>query len=237
MNSPFRLFACVALLLTAAAASAQTVINVTFSGAPYTGVSAVPGSTAGDVWNSWGPPNGTVDGSWLSDPFVDATGAATDVAGQAFSTTYELWAGGINGNAIPLFDSYWHINGAGTLAVTLTGLDSNTTYDLYVYGARRTDDPGIFIGPESGSFTVGDTTLATSYDGTISSYDENVSYVHFVSLTPDDKGMIEFSTESITNGFSLAYTSTPVPEPATYAALAGLGVYTLAVVRRRRKAA
>lgn len=237
MHTPFRLIVClVAAVFAAATASAQTVVNVAFGPTPYTGLSAVPGSTGNDIWNTWSAPNGGLIGAWISGPLVDATGAATSVEADARSTTDELWNGGINGNGITLFDSYWHLNGAGTLTVTLTGFDAYSVHDLYIYGARRTDDPGIFIGPESGAFTVDSVTLTTSYDGTVSAYDEGVNYVRFVSLAADDKGMIKFSTESISNGFSLVSASTPVPEPATYAVLAGLGALGLAFLRRRKTA-
>lgn len=238
MNSRFRLLACAIALFSAAVASAQTVINVFFGPTPYTGISAVPGSTASDVWNTWSAPNGTVDGSWLSPALVDATGAPTLVEGEARSTTDQLWNGGIPGNAITLFDSYWHLDGLGTLTVTISGLAEYSVHDLYIYGARRTDDPDIPVGPGSSSFTVDSTTLTTSYDGSVSSFDENINYVRFVSLVADDKGMITFTADqSISNGFSLVSASTPVPEPATYAALAGLTALGLAMRYRHRKTA
>ncbi|MBS0630315.1 MAG: PEP-CTERM sorting domain-containing protein [Verrucomicrobia bacterium] len=238
MNSRFRLLTCALALFSAAVASAQTVINVAFGSTPYTGLSAVPGSTSSDVWNLWSAPNGAVDGSWLSGALVDATGAATLVEGEARSTTDQLWNGGIPGNAITLFDSYWHLSGLGTLTVTISGLAEYSVHDLYIYGARRTDDPDILVGPGSSAFTVGSTTLTTSYDGSVSSFDESINYVRFVSLVADSKGMIIFTAdESISNGFSLVSPTTPVPEPATYAALAGLAALGLAIQYRRRKTA
>lgn len=236
MNSPLRLLACAVLLFTAATASAQTVINASFGGA-YTGKNALPDSTDSDVWSPWDAANGPTNGEWESGPLLDTAGNLTSISAIASSTTGEIWRGGITGNAVPLFDSYWHLNGLGELTLTIQNLERFTTYDLYVYGARRTDDPGIPIGPSTGEFNIGVNALSTTYDGTADSFQENINYVHFNVLT-DEGGEIVLHTTSIINGFTLVTpAATAVPEPSTYAIVAGVAALGLAIQYRRRKTA
>lgn len=224
MNTPFRLLACVILLLTAVAASAQT-INVAFRSDPYSGLSARAGSTVGDVWNSWSAPNGGSE-SWTFNGFKDTAGNLTEISANATTTSGQLWNGGLGGNDLGLFDYYWHINDVGTLTITLDSLVENGVYDLYIYGARNAGSPE---SQESQSFTVEPTTYTTAYDGPQGAFQENVNYVRFTSITADSKGLLTFTTNGLPNGFTL----TAVPEPSTYAACAGLVVLGLAVWRRR----
>ena len=231
MKSTLRLLGLAAVLASAVAASAQNVvINVAFRLDPYTGASAYEGSSSGDIWNAWGAPNGGAP-IWTLDNLGDVNGNTTAVSVVAISDTGQIWQGGISGNGISLFDAYWHAAGPGNMHFFITGLSANYSYDLIVYGGRRTDWWEHPIGPETQSFTLGSTTYQTSYNGTQDAFVALQNYVRFSNVSANS-GYLSFFTPNLPNGFTLV--GTPIPEPSTYAALAGALALGLVMLRRRR---
>ncbi|MCM2274983.1 MAG: PEP-CTERM sorting domain-containing protein [Candidatus Didemnitutus sp.] len=224
-------------LAFAASVSAQTV-HVMFKVENHTfqGISPVPGSTASDYWNVVGVdydyflPQSAVSLAYSDDGkgFIGYT-EITDNDPTA------LYLGGLDGNDLPVFDAYAHAGG-NRMNFTINNLTPNSSYDLYVYMGRNTnhwllETPGQV---ESGSVTVGAATQTVNYQFAQTSYAQGVNYVLFSSLLSNPDGEITFSTSNIVNGFSIA---TAIPEPSTYAALAGLLVFGLVAMRHRRRAA
>lgn len=217
---------------SANAAFISGLVNIDFNKAGSSvgtaGGAAVVGA-AGDTWNgiavavSPGPASGT------NISLVDSTNAASD-ATLSYSADYGLDVGSSSFFPALLKDYLRVQNAAGT--VTIGGLSSAVTYDVYLYIASDTQN-------RVSTFTVDgatSSTAANSSDQTLTSFVEGKNYLKF-TLSPDANDQIKITihqgggaTQGNLNGLQIQ----AVPEPASLAILGLLGGFmTLGRSHRR----
>jgi autotransporter-associated beta strand protein len=117
-------------------------------------------------------------------------------------------------------------NGGGTLNL---GLGSGSSSDtLAITGAFTKGSAGTYTIDFGNTGTAGNTyTLATFGSGNTTFASGND--FTFANLASGVAGTFSLSSTALT------FSTTAIPEPATYAALAGLGILGMAVYRRRRE--
>lgn len=263
-NRPSCIMTLVVALFAAMSHAEATILSVDLNGAragtPGTtyaanGVLRADGSAQNDP--SLGTPTGIWNGivfSTLNSPspstgLLDSSGQATGVSlsfanwtdqDNAFEVPYAYVPPNPTGNAanMPLLNDYLIVYPADSLptpTMTISGLDVNSPYTLYVYGSNGGAGAG-------GTWSVnGSATQVTTGSGSapFASFTQGNDYAVF-SVNSDAQGRLVLSGSStvvpfvILNGFQL--TPVPVPEPATWAmALAGLAAGGLMIRRRRRQ--
>ena len=239
----FKSIAAVLTIISSFTFSASAQLwNLDFNDAAGVMTGAGVVGSAGDVWNvATIAPSATPVAITLSD--------STGDAGNSISLTYTGNAnsgaeGPGTGNPNTLMGDYFRSNvnmGGGTSAALMqydwSGFAPNTTYNVVAYAASTagTDRGTIFFG------TIGDSgsELGKTTGSVIDIFDasaEGNAYTTF-SITSDGVGAVTFysnfnsatSTQSPVNGFQIS----AVPEPATFT-LAGFGLLTLALARRKR---
>lgn len=226
-------------LVFAASLTAQTTINFLFSSeGSYQGVSALPGSSASDRWNVLG---GSPDINMSLTMLRDVSEEFTPVSLYMHTATFEnLRLGGLPNSGLPIFTSYAHSDGRGAMTFNLSGLEEGGVYNLYVYAARDLS----YYGPEATeSNTIAfdaEQPFQTSYTSAqTSEFIEGTNYVQLANLNADKSGNLSFNVSGIINGFTLVSRSgeVAVPEPSTYAAMAGGLAMGFALWRRRSRKA
>jgi hypothetical protein len=179
------------------------------------------------------------------------TGTAISDVTVAFATSGTSAGGGFNnlggypaGNAINTVSTAITTDGAygtatGTNALTLTfsGLDNSLTYTLEVFSVAAglptfNDADTPIINGVATNWATGFTSRAARYAKTTGAT--------FAGLSTDGAGNLSFAisdalhSNAIMNGAILTATASAVPEPSTYAALAGLAALGFVAWRRRR---
>lgn len=212
---------CMALAISLISANASAVINVdlgtgqgTFSGQ---GVYADPGN---DIWNDFAA---TGWDDITTGPLLASDGALTGVA-------ITVSAGGDwrygNNNAMLGDYAFTSLGDRDARTITISGLDTDTKYTLYLYGAGDASDQGTAF-----SFG-GKTAHTTGYPG--SNYVLGENYV-VMSVSTDALGNIAGSWTNSTltapgNAYGAFNGIQIVPEPATLMLLSLGGM----LIRRRR---
>lgn len=235
-NTLPRIAASVAFAFAASAATAVT-IYIDFG----------TGASAGTGWNALGSAGTAYSVSNLVNSANVATEIDLDVNG-GFGTTGAGVAAGVTGfTSTASGQTHVFATGAATdyLAgttsgvLTFNGLDAAKTYTLEFFSSRA--NPG---GGRNTRFTVSNGGLTTDSVLTLDAGD-NVSNTAFVSgFAPSAGGQLTVTLAAIapTNGYyyinALALTEVApaaVPEPSSFAALAGLGALGAVALRRRRR--
>jgi len=208
-----------------------------------TALPSITGWRAVDNWSTtpndgWAPSNNT--GNYL--PFwFQSNGTATltgwsnlDMqAGDIFVHTWDSASGTGSYNPANVIwkspaNTYVNITGGAWLAAELS--DRSATWELYRNGALLTK--------MSGNLQPGDAFSSTSpayfVDGT-----NGASALTNLWIATNDVLELRVLSTTPSTGYGqhvgLNFTITAIPEPATYASLAGLGALGLALWRRRRK--
>jgi hypothetical protein len=180
---------------------------------------------AGSVWNHH------IRGSAsVVQTLVDDTGAASSVT-LIYSNSAGIGIDNPTGTFGALGTS--HVT---TGAVFITGLTPGLAYDLAIFSHAA----------GSPTWTVGSTTLGITRSDDWSSLTAGVHYVLFhttaggmgeVSFTPGTTPGPGINPGTGSEWSAFQITPTAVPEPAEYAAVAGLAMGVFALVRRGRQAA
>ncbi|HEX3628688.1 MAG TPA: cellulase family glycosylhydrolase [Verrucomicrobiae bacterium] len=159
--------------------------------------------SAGDQWNGI---NG-ISGSGI--PLMYSDGTASSVK-MTFSS-----GGGFNvfdyGGSTPfagsadaaLMETYLY-NGGASQTITLSGLASNTLYDVVLYNAANISAVG-----RTTYFTINGHTLSSMWNGTGSTFIPGVDYVYFPAAVSDASGTLDVAytgnggLEGDVNGFQI----------------------------------
>jgi hypothetical protein len=210
------------------------------------------------AWNSDITISGATD---LKDTLGNTTSIDISFTNWSDSTSTGTWAGRnesptwATANALTdrLFTS------AGNAVITLSGLDINLTYDIelassYPAGGNNGSQPATYelsgatgtSDPVEGFNAFSSTSLGTTVawtavvDATGGDLDGEEGWLGWYGVTPATGGVItinvnaDYLNNSASRGALNAMQITAVPEPATYAALAGLLALGLVIWRRRR---
>ncbi|WP_309400868.1 PEP-CTERM sorting domain-containing protein [Cerasicoccus maritimus] len=129
---------------------------------------------------------------------------------------------------------------SNSASLTLSGLDTNATYTFTFFGSRSASDTRetqyqvVGLTTESTSLTTSGTGISSN--GSANYNDDTVGII--ASISPNASGEITINVGRGASG-SFGYlnamqVTTVIPEPGTYALLAGLGGMTLVAMRRRR---
>jgi hypothetical protein len=221
------------LLAFAAFASATLhaqLVSIDFSNGSVPSGAAAIGSP-GDVWNGLPQGDNLAGGSYSG--FVDSTGAPVAGLSLAFgslspSDSYGSYPGdgGLAGS--PLFDQYrsFFDNATGSITFTLSGLTA-ASYDVYLYAQGDSFTNG------TNTMTIGLASDAMNTSHTTASLTAGVNYASILGVVPTAGTLaIQLSGSGnyvVANGLQIQ----AVPEPSTWAALAGAGALLLALRRRR----
>lgn len=229
MINTVTLIAVVGALSSAISASAQLALNFDIDNASgpltYSGVGVAP--DLGTTWNSLALTQNQTGSVTIADA-VDSGGNLTGVSvvldrngGEGVKINVQNSNGNPNPSDLMSDYAYW-----STYNVTLSGLAAGT-YDFYGFGhGDQIDQTATFTwGTESASTTQ---TLLDFRD-IFQANAEGNTYVKLTG-TVDGSGVLAFegNTGSF-NGFQIYM----VPEPTTFA-LAGFGLLSLVLARRRR---
>lgn len=226
-------FLAALVCIAGASLQAQSTINVDFgspdTAAPFSGNALAP--AAGTVWNNITSAGTT---SNLLDSQGNATGVSLQFSPSGFWHSNSAYSTGelttTYGNLI--FD-YAYANGSSRI-FHLTGLAVGQAYDLYLYSQGDSPNQGATF--SLGAGTANQSSLSST--GTnFTTFSEGANYVVFRNLQANGSGQVTITlatnpatTFGALNGLQL----TAIPEPSTYAALAGAAALGLAVWHRRR---
>jgi hypothetical protein len=221
----------VLLLLGVGGATAQLTVNIdvsigfvpTYSGQ---GAYSDPGN---DYWNGI---TSTAGGSnFLASDGVTATTLSFSVAGI---DSGQIGYGGTPANAGGLLADYFYVTGTTPATFTLGGLTPGHSYDVYLYSQAGSS----YSTDRLATLTFGSSSQnLTAY--TVGSFVEGTNYVVF-HVTPDGTSVSGSfvgnlgGNEAELNGLQVVDHGVAVPEPSTYAALAGLAALGLAATRHGR---
>jgi hypothetical protein len=236
--------AVIALAWATSAQAALMLINYDIGGTTPTGAGVI--GTTGDVWNSRNAAGTGWKGvdQWNLANLVDSTGASS---GASLAITQPTGFKGNNGdqgtgvnssskwptnNRYP-FDRSLGDGSSGRIVFTISGLDDDYTYDVYVlwsYDAPGTSRASVDTSPTDPSDTWGKTlTWSTRSTDPV----EGQDYVVFSGVSATG-GVIQLLTKPADSNRGLSgFQILQVPEPATMAllALGGLGL----LLGRKRK--
>lgn len=214
----------VGALLVASTPMASAVVLVDF------GENATD-PTLGGTWNTLADAGSGSGISLLDSGGIDS---GIDLAFSNFQTTStsnNTWSGGDKDwvDDVATSDYFWR--GAGTATITLSGLDNGLTYNISLVSVRATSGSRVADITVGGAFTT-DEVSSDDYDSFTGF--GNRSILNWSGVTPTG-GVIEISLaagsgqSTFINAMQIA-----VPEPGTYATVAGALILGFVMFRSRR---
>ncbi len=234
------------LLALGTLASHAQIISVNFVGGNAGGLGSltsgqVAGATPAANWNNFSGGSGT-PGAALNN----STGTATGVTLNSFTSqaVWDLGSGGVNTPDKQLLYSYI-VSGPGqTITISLSGI-SFSSYNLIVYIQGATNDAARVTTNQAGSpsFYVKETaSLALTQVTSTDSANPGIgTYTVFTGLTNSSLNFTATSVpRAVGDGGGYGYVGVTgfqivaVPEPSTWALLAGGCAALIGVVRRRK---
>lgn len=217
--------------LSSSASAASIVVGTKIGIAPDSGT---PTDIVGNDWNEFTASN-TTDNTIHDLDNATLTGVSVQFAGGGINTAGEdNWVGlSTNGGSAPaeFVDSVTTDLLFNNATITITGLDTNFTYNLY--SVNSGGGPG-FDGAQDTHSVTGDVSYGSS-TLTRGASRTNGAFHTFLGVSPDGAGTIVFATtqpvgtNAAFNGLLIV---AAVPEPST-TALLGLGGLALILHRRR----
>jgi len=221
------LAAAAGLLITVGTAHAQTIVNVNFGTAKLEAELIGPIGALGETWNQAGTAESDTD-------LTDSADGATTID----------WAfdGGFSGKGDwndvtteEMLESAFFMSSSTVRTLTISGLDGTKTYDLYLasFDQNNWGNAEMTFSTSNTTTTVG-SQVASNTLGSPWTLDNN--YVVFEGLVPNGSDAIAISGFKSTgdhgmwNGFQLVEA---VPEPSSFALLAGMIGLTCVMLRRR----
>ncbi|MEY2882239.1 MAG: hypothetical protein RLZZ15_4619 [Verrucomicrobiota bacterium] len=235
------LLAATALLATAGHLAAQTTFTPTSTFANFINGAIVPNAGLGGIASSGsafaitGPTTGGITGQTFGQTFIASANGTATQAGDA------AWAfqGNVGGSTL-LTGSALAVSYNFTIGLS-AGITSAVTWSLVFSAPGSGNNVTVATGttsgsstPFTGSGTYTFTTAATSSD-TYRVY-LDVGFTSNVAVAPGDVTVT--MTNSGFGGGGITLTSgAAVPEPSTYAAMAGAAMLAYAIWRRRQSAA
>ncbi len=148
-------------------------------------------------------------------------GYNTDNSSLSYTTDYPLTAN----------QDFLYMDSGDVLTVTLSNLNQSLTYDLTLFGSRNATGSRI----TQYDLTAG--TISGSTQRTLEAVDNVGNTVTFAAVTPDISNEISFTVQR-QSGSAYGYINVLeisfVPEPSSYALLAGISGLAWVMLRRRR---
>ena len=212
-----------AALLGAASLNAAVVANIQVTGGTaYTGAGFIEGG-ATDTWNTVNSGTDTIGD--LLGPDGLSSGISYTPAGFSDPISYATDDSVTNA----LYDNRYIYSSDAT--VTFGGLSAGS-YDLHIY----TGLDGFYN--YTFTFDANGVSGSVDYDHTTAAITDGVNFLVLSNVSPDINGdiVLTLGNEGAYGaGFSaLQITTSTIPEPSTYAALAGALALGLVAYRRRR---
>ncbi|HWA84670.1 MAG TPA: PEP-CTERM sorting domain-containing protein [Opitutus sp.] len=196
------------------------------------GLGAAPDDSQNDFWNRVGPDG--EDAPYAQDrATMFASDGTTPTSIRVLFDGSSFGTGGAPEFAADLFQGYYYTGSSGA-AFTITGLTAGDSYDFYFYSQS-----GALDDHRAAIFTFDGTDLTATAIPDLS-FESGVNYVEF-SVTPTGTSLAGFFTTAPGAGEAdfagvQVVTVSAVPEPSTYAAIAGLAGLGFAFIRQRRRA-
>jgi hypothetical protein len=220
----------VVFLFSAACASAQVVFSITAT-ADATGYGYTSGNSY--TFNFTMDPNaGKVAPPFVGFSGLNSFGLSSNRWGEDSTNNYQIFTdvtgSGIAGTFARATTPYTYV---GTENIAPAFFLSISSQDTSNWGLKTLDNSTVIYNLDVQVNTSASFTFPGSYTNA------GTYFSSFLGALPNPGGTIYFRPDALNSFATFTITSatlSAVPEPATYAALAGIGAFGLVILRRRR---